>query len=64
MKNKFIFPILFLLMASISFAQGFRDKKEKVKALKVAYITEQLDLTTEEAQKFWPIYTLRPLFYV
>jgi Spy/CpxP family protein refolding chaperone len=22
----------------------------------VAYITEQLDLTTEEAQKFWPIY--------
>jgi hypothetical protein len=43
-------------MTSISFAQGFREKKEKVKALKVAYITEQLDLTAEEAQKFWPIY--------
>ena len=56
MRTKIIFPILFLLMTSISFAQGFRDKKEKVKALKVAYITEQLDLTTEEAQKFWPIY--------
>lgn len=56
MKTKFIFPILFLLMTSISFAQGFREKKEKVKALKVAYITEQLDLTTEEAQKIWPIY--------
>ena len=56
MRTKNIFTILFLLMTSISFAQGFRDKKEKVKALKVAYITEQLDLTTEEAQKFWPIY--------
>ena len=56
MRTKIIFPILFLLITSISFAQGFRDKKDKVKALKVAYITEQLDLTTEEAQKFWPIY--------
>jgi hypothetical protein len=56
MKTKFIIPILFFLMTSISFSQGFRDKKDKVKALKVAYITEQLDLTTEEAQKFWPIY--------
>ena len=56
MRTKIIFPILFLLMTSISFAQGFRDKKEKVKALKVAYITEQLELTTEEAQKFWPLY--------
>ncbi|MCW1148989.1 sensor of ECF-type sigma factor [Flavobacterium lacisediminis] len=56
MKTKFIFPIIFLLVTSLSFAQGFREKKEKVKALKVAYITEQLNLTTEEAQKFWPIY--------
>lgn len=56
MKTKFIIPILFFLMTTISFSQGFRDKKDKVKALKVAYITEQLDLTTEEAQKFWPIY--------
>jgi hypothetical protein len=56
MKTKFIFPIIFLLVTSLSFAQGFREKKEKVRALKVAYITEQLNLTTEEAQKFWPIY--------
>ncbi len=56
MRAKIIIPILFLLMTSISFAQGFRDKKDKVKALKIAYITEQLDLTTTEAQKFWPIY--------
>lgn len=32
------------------------DSKERIKALKVAYITENLDLTPEEAVKFWPIY--------
>lgn len=33
-----------------------KEKKEKIKALKTAYITEKLALTTEEAQKFWPVY--------
>lgn len=56
MKTKIIYPIVFLLISTLSFSQGFKEKKEKVKALKVAYITEQLDLTKEEAQKFWPIY--------
>ena len=31
-------------------------KKEKIEALRVAFITEQLSLTTDESQKFWPIY--------
>lgn len=50
--------ILFLsvIFTAISFGQEFKDKKEKIKALKVAYITEKLNLTAEEAQKFWPIY--------
>ena len=56
MKTKIIFPIIFLLVASLSFSQGFKEKREKVKALKVAYITEQLELSTDEAQKFWPLY--------
>jgi hypothetical protein len=54
MKTKFILPLVFLLISASSFSQGFRDKK--VKSLKIAYITEELNLTTEEAQKFWPIY--------
>lgn len=56
MKTKFILPILFFLVSSLSFSQDFKERREKVKALKVAYITEQLELTSEEAQKFWPIY--------
>ena len=31
-------------------------KRERIKSLKIAYITEKLDLTTAEAEKFWPIY--------
>ena len=56
MKTKFILPIILLFISTVSFSQDFKEKREKVKALKVAYITEQLELTTDEAQKFWPIY--------
>ncbi|EIA07853.1 hypothetical protein HJ01_02721 [Flavobacterium frigoris PS1] len=33
-----------------------KDKKEQIKALKVAFLTTELDLTTKEAEKFWPVY--------
>ena len=56
MKTRFIYPLVFLLISSLSFAQDYKERREKVKALKVAFITEKLELTTEEAQKFWPIY--------
>ena len=32
------------------------NKREKLKAYKTAYITQQLDLTPSEAEKFWPVY--------
>lgn len=35
---------------------GFQSKKEKIETQKVAYITTQLDLTTEESKSFWPVY--------
>lgn len=45
---------IFILLFSVSvFAQPNRDR---VKALKVSFITEKLDLTPKEAQAFWPIY--------
>ncbi len=33
-----------------------KGPRERVKAHKIAYITEQLNLSSKEAQKFWPIY--------
>lgn len=54
MKN--IILSVLLLFTVISFGQDYKEKREKIKALKVAFITEELELTTDEAQKFWPIY--------
>jgi hypothetical protein len=54
--NKLLLIILFLLSIHV-FAQPPRgEKKEQIKALKVGFITTELDLTTDEASKFWPIY--------
>lgn len=55
MKRKLLIP-LFLLVSLLGFSQNFKEKREKIKALKVAYITEKLELTSQEAEKFWPIY--------
>ena len=33
------------------------QKQEKIQALYVAYVTKQLELTPEDAQKFWPVHT-------
>lgn len=46
---------MILCMALNGFAQD-RPYMEKVKALKVAFITEQLNLGPNEAQAFWPVY--------
>ena len=51
--KKLIF-MLALFMAFTGFAQ--KDRHEKIKALKAAHLTEALDLSTAEAEKFWPIY--------
>lgn len=47
--------ILLFLVSINSFSQSHG---EKLKALKVGYITESIELTSDEAEKFWPIYNL------
>lgn len=51
---KKLLPIL-LLLVSLNIS-GQQNKRERIKALKVSFITEKLDLSTKEAQKFWPVY--------
>lgn len=52
--------IIALLLGSFSFARAQNDslgkRAEKIQALKIAFITQKLQLTSEEAQKFWPVY--------
>lgn len=37
-------------------AEKQQEKRENFEAMKVAFITQKLDLTPEEAQLFWPVY--------
>jgi hypothetical protein len=60
---KALLSILFTLLIIPAFAQDDevltpRDERvrEKIQAARVAYITDQLQLTPAEAEKFWPIY--------
>ena len=61
MKAKHIlFFVVFLLSSIAIVAQppggDFHQKSEKIKAMKVEFITTKLELTPAEAEKFWPVY--------
>lgn len=54
---KKILIITFLLSGINVFAQDDElPKNEKVEAMKVAFITEKLNLSSKEAEVFWPVY--------
>lgn len=55
---KKIITLMVVLFSIVSIAQPRKEKLDKVKALKVAYITKELNLTSAEAEKFWPIYNV------
>jgi len=42
------------LISTSIFAQQ-DNRRERIKSLRVAFITEKLELTPEESQKFWPL---------
>ena len=59
-------PILLLLFVLSSFQSGFAQgppppggpggRREELEALRIAFISKQLELTPAEAEKFWPVY--------
>jgi hypothetical protein len=53
MKN-FIILVL-VLLSSVSFSQN-ESKSDKVETMKIAFLTNKLNLTAKEAQLFWPLY--------
>jgi Spy/CpxP family protein refolding chaperone len=59
MKISKILPLLIAFISLNVIAQDgpiIRKKKEQIKALKVAFITNELELTSDEATKFWPLF--------
>lgn len=54
--NKLLPLILFLITLNGVAQSRFKEKKEQIRALKIAFITDELKLTTDEATKFWTLY--------
>ena len=52
--------VMVLNVTALAFAQDDDGNKKpdggRLAAYKIAYLTKKLNLSTEEAQKFWPIY--------
>ena len=48
--------IMLLLPLSMVAQQLSPEQQEKFEALKVAFLTEELSLSSKEAQSFWPVY--------
>ena len=54
--NKLLLIILFLFSIH-SFSQTKdKEKREKIRSLKVGFLTTELSLTPDEAAVFWPLY--------
>lgn len=51
--KKYLFLFLFVLGVQYSYAQ---PSNERIEALKIAFITQRLQITSQEAEKFWPVY--------
>lgn len=57
MKNILLtlgFTFAFIFSA---FSQQNPDREDKIQALYIAYISQQLNLTQDEAKQFWPVHT-------
>lgn len=56
MKKLLTFLCIIIFCNLSSYSQEKKGSKEKIRTLKIAYITDRLNLTPNEAEKFWPIY--------
>lgn len=58
-KRKLVLTLILLLFMVAGYAQrGNRNEvdRDKLESARVAFITNRLSLTTDQAEKFWPIY--------
>lgn len=54
---KYILTLSMVMLICVSsIAQHNRQDRKKLESLRIAYITDELDLSSEEAQIFWPVF--------
>lgn len=56
MKNLIITALLFFPFLVIAQGSGSGNRSNEIETYKIAYLTEKLGLSSEEAKIFWPIY--------
>ncbi|NRF39809.1 hypothetical protein [Pedobacter foliorum] len=56
MKNLTIIALLFIFPILAMAQRPDNKKREEIESYKIAYLTQKLELSTEEAKIFWPIY--------
>ena len=59
MKKFLLILVMALGVSIVSRAQdddGEKKQGGRIEALKIAYLTKKLNLSTDEAQRFWPVY--------
>jgi hypothetical protein len=54
-KNYLIVMTLLLVVGAAS-GQDRREARERIESRKIAYLSDKLELTSTEAQVFWPLY--------
>jgi Spy/CpxP family protein refolding chaperone len=53
MKNLILLTACILMTFAVSAQE---DKTDRIESYKIAFLTERLNLTTKEAEAFWPVY--------
>lgn len=54
--TRYILPLLVTLFMSFPLSAAAQSQKDDLEALRVAFITKELKLTSDESQRFWPVY--------
>lgn len=56
MNNKNLLIFIFTLLCGF-YVNAQNQDSEKIEQLKIAFFTEELNLTPSEAKRFWPVYS-------
>lgn len=54
--KRLLLILLIIAGATAGFAQPQKDRFERIHAAKVSYITDRLNLSSDQAARFWPVY--------
>ena len=55
MNRKAVVTLIFMII-SLSWVEAQNQNPDRLNAYRIAFFTKRLNLTSQEAEKFWPVY--------